>query len=451
MSLREWLTWLKGFIRERYVQVVLSVLFIFIFPDYTAPAFAILALILAFLETRKKGKHLFASGLSGKYLWFFIAFIAVSIIYSVNRRSSVLTLLMWLSMFTAYIAIVSVINTPERFKRMMQLITLGMGFMGAVACVQFLLCYVFKADWGYLHFWTPLDNLVMKFFPLNSYTSDLRASSTFMNPNIFAEVMVCLVPMSFYAIGKAEHQGTRNLFILCAFIGVVGTALSFSRASYFCFLILLILVMVFLLPRFSRHDAILLIAVVAVGLLFLFLTPNIFINRIKTISTGDDSIMDRINEWKAALTFIKASPIFGYGAGNGVTQQLMSSVGMNFMHAHNLYIELLIEGGLVGFISFFIPVAMCAKNQFVTMLKEKKNRLLGFCVTSSLLMILLFGITDYPLLTPKLVGLFVLLFAISDSSVYLFDDDFHGAKHGYYSRRITKKLQNKNSSKTNNH
>lgn len=421
MTIREWFTWLGEFLRERYVWVVLLVLFVFIFPDYTAPVFSIAAFILAAIDAKKSGRKVFNIGVSGKFIWVFVGFIALSLIYSINKQSTLLTLLMWVGMATSYLAITTVITTDERFRRMMQLIALAMGFMGGIACVQYILVSKFGCSWDLLHFWTPLDNIISQYITLNSYMSDLRASSTFMNPNIFAEVMIVLVPLSIYAIAKAEHKGTRNLFIVCVFIGVLGTAFSFCRVSYLCYFVLLVLSLVFLLPRLDRNDAFLLISIVLIGLIVLLMTPNIFLGRLTSISTGDDSASSRFNEWKYALDFIKMNPILGAGAGNGVTEDLMESVGLWYVHAHNLYLELLIEGGVVGLVSFFVPVVMVFKNQFLIMLKEKKNRVLGFCVLSALLMILLCGITDYPLLTPKLVGLFYILFAISDTSLVLWD------------------------------
>lgn len=424
MSLREWLSWLKGFLRERYVWVVLLVLFVFLGPEYGAPFFSIAAFILAIIDAKKSGRKIFNIGPSGKFIWIYVAFVAVSIIYSINKEASLLTLLMWVAMSTSYFALTSVIDTDDKFRNMMHLIGLAMGLMGGIACLQYILVSRYGVTWDFLVFWTPLDKIIPQIIPFVSYTGELRASSTFSNPNIFAEVMLVLVPLCFYAIAKAQHKGTRNLFIICVFVGVLGTAFSFCRVSYLCYFVLLFLALLFLLPRLDRNEAFLLVSIVIIGLVVLLMTPNVFLERISSIGSGDNSTNNRFIEWGHVLNFIKERPILGYGAGTNTTKMLLESVGItdgSSYHAHSLYLELLVEGGIVGLVSFFVPVVMVVKNQFHVMLKEKKNRILGFCVLSALLMILLYGLTDYPLLSPKLVALFFIIFAISDTSLVLWD------------------------------
>ncbi|MBR6271015.1 MAG: O-antigen ligase family protein [Lachnospiraceae bacterium] len=420
MSLREWLDWLKVFLRERYVIVSLLVLGIFIFPDYTAPGFAMAALVAAAGEKKKTGRKIFSLAVSGKFLLIFIADLAVTIIYSMSRVSSLLTVLMWLSMFSIYYALRAVITDSERFRRLMQLLTLCVGLLGLISCLQYIACAVLDMDYKYLHFWWFLDDAVSHFFPLRSFTDDMRSASTFMNPNIFAEVMVCLLPLCYYAVGKARHDGTKNLFVICILIGTLGTAFSFSRASYFCMFCLLVLTVIFIVKRMTKHQARLFISVVVIAGLLVLFTPNIFMDRIMKLHTGDASVKDHILEWKSAFRAISHRLIMGYGVGSAVSKQVMSSYGLQVLHSHNLYLELLLEGGIPALLTFAAPTVICLKNQICEMYKKRKNNLLGFCMFSAVFMFLIFGLSDYPLLTPGLIGSFILLMTLSDISMDLF-------------------------------
>lgn len=419
MSLREWISWLKDFIRERYVIVSLLVLCVFIFPDYLSPVFAIASLIAAAGEVRGK-KPFFSVRGSGLLLLLFIADIALTVIYSISRISSLLTALLWLGMFSIYFALRAVITDSERFRRFMQLLTLCVGLLGLIACFQYLACEVFGADKKLLHFWCFLDEAVSKIYPLRSYQDDIRVASTFMNPNIFAEVMVALLPLCYYAVGKAKHAGTKNLFIICIIVGTIGTAFSFSRTGYFCIFVLMILTLIFITKRLSRHQSILLVTLFIISILLVFFTPNLFMDRIMRLHYGDASLQYHLLEWKNALEAISHRFLYGYGAGAGVSQAVMHSHGLDVLHSHNLILELLLEGGIPMLALYCAVVVKTLNNQIVYMYRWRKNNLLGFCLFSAIIMLMIFGFTDYPLLTPGLIGSFILIITLSDISMDLF-------------------------------
>ena len=80
----------------------------------------------------------------------------------------------------------------------------------------------------------------------------------------------------------------------------------------------------------------------------------------------------RLLIWPIAIDLIKAKPIFGYGF--GVEEKVITTSGIFFpgqlviqkkfgYYAHNSYLGMLIQLGIVGFTIFFIPL-------FVLLVKE---------------------------------------------------------------------------------
>jgi len=104
-------------------------------------------------------------------------------------------------------------------------------------------------------------------------------------------------------------------------------------------------------------------AVFSVGLIWIV---SFIIERIA------NGISLRVDMWKLAVTLIKTKPIFGIGLysygrfANGLTSLSTSQIQA---HSHNIFINILVEQGVVGLIGFLIVTAVIIK----IYVKEFKN------------------------------------------------------------------------------
>ncbi|MBN8901110.1 MAG: O-antigen ligase family protein, partial [Rhodospirillales bacterium] len=81
-----------------------------------------------------------------------------------------------------------------------------------------------------------------------------------------------------------------------------------------------------------------------------------------------DAVIDRLTIWRTAFAVWSDNPIFGVGLGNfrdhAMERQidLLVPLGYESFHAHNTYIELLVDTGLVGLLSYlgFLGVMLSA-------------------------------------------------------------------------------------------
>lgn len=416
----------KALSKERYMHVVFCALGTFLLPEYLAVICAIVAAVLAHKEAKETNCRLHTFGETGRRSVFFVGGLLLTLTFTSTFLFSAGTVAMWLVMSMMYLSLMAVITDKERLCRLFQALTLCLGLLGAIACIQYFGCRYFHWGKEMLQLWNFLDAPLFRLLPVQEFhliTSSTRAAATYSNPNIFAEAMIFLLPLSAYSIRSARHTSSRVLFSCCLALGVLGIGFSFSRAAYFCILGLLFLFIIYLVPRVHRPWGVVIFFGAAALVALVALTPNVFSDRMQTLNNGDESISERTQLWAAALDAITERPIFGYGAGVQTSTNIMTEAGLPTVpHAHSLYLQLLIEGGAVLLMLFFLPLFNIIYTQWDTLFRKNHQPLLGYSVMSSLLGLLAFGLADYPLMCPKLVVLWWILFALSDLSGAFYAD-----------------------------
>ncbi len=104
-------------------------------------------------------------------------------------------------------------------------------------------------------------------------------------------------------------------------------------------------------------------------------------NRLETLTRlqGDDSLNERFRYFEAGISSIIKNPIFGIGVGNWEVESIKYD-NMNMVsyvvpyHAHNDYIEIFAETGLIGFISYFGAIFIVLFSLFKSSLFIKNNQ-----------------------------------------------------------------------------
>ncbi len=178
-----------------------------------------------------------------------------------------------------------------------------------------------------------------------------RVYSTFSNPNNYAEILVLFMPFFvplFMAMKKREEKwGVVLSFVIC----LTALAMTYSRSCWVGFALSAVLFVLL----FDKRLIIPAIVLVVISIPFL---PKTIINRIFTIgSMKDSSNSYRTYIWTSCLQIIKNFGLTGLGIGpasfKAVYPDYAASVAITAPHSHMLYMELVIETGLLGFLSFF--------------------------------------------------------------------------------------------------
>ena len=167
------------------------------------------------------------------------------------------------------------------------------------------------------------------------------------------------------AIGLAAAARTRRSYWLAVAAASLLTALSFwsgTRGSLFAVLAAFAAGLV-LLPalRTMRMAGAMVVSTAAGALLSLVHSaphPYYGLLRISqsAAATGADEIATgRLGMWRAALEAVRERPLFGYGESQfGVAVPGWSQ----FNHPHNVFVQILVQWGIVGFLCYFALAAL---------------------------------------------------------------------------------------------
>ena len=173
------------------------------------------------------------------------------------------------------------------------------------------------------------------------------------DPNALANTLGSTLGMYFLLVGSETSLGRRLLAALGSGILLWTLMLTGSRGG----VLAVLAVLVFLWWR-SRHR----VLGAVVGLLFIASVFSILPDQYKaryssmTHSELDASSQGRITAWKKGVRMFVDHPLFGVGIGNfGNANAIAYSSGRHrsYLKAHNLYVQVFAETGLVGAVAFF--------------------------------------------------------------------------------------------------
>ncbi len=202
----------------------------------------------------------------------------------------------------------------------------------------------------------------------------MRAYGTFEQPNPFAGYLGLIAPLA-WALGvsllsKPPHSKLAWLGLIGFGATAAAIGMSWSRGAWIAFGAALVVVNLFR----SRRGALLLAALVAVfaliGLLGYFdLLPRSVVQRmtgfipfaavrdVRAVQVSDENyaILERLAHWQAALDMWRDHPWLGVGLGNYeavYAQYALPKWNLPLGHAHNYYLNIAAETGLIGLLSY---------------------------------------------------------------------------------------------------
>jgi O-antigen ligase/tetratricopeptide (TPR) repeat protein len=244
--------------------------------------------------------------------------------------------LRFLSFFIFYFLIVEEIKDERRETWLIEILVLTAILVSAYGIIQYLGFPIFK--------WVPREKRVMSFLG---------------NPNFFATYLVAIIPL----LLVLSLQWTRRrkfiagISLLSALACLVFTG---TRSAWIGFVFSLIFLSV-LAKRakavaFSLRKAIIPLAVLAGIVLLLILHHHMISSRISEIGAPHGAVSQRWHIWKVTWNMIKSSPIIGSGLGTFpiiFPRFRYPNYGLdipygNLQHAHNEYLEIWSEMGLIG-------------------------------------------------------------------------------------------------------
>ena len=241
-----------------------------------------------------------------------------------------------------------------------------------------------------------------------------RVYSYFDNPNTFAQVLILLLPLVLALILCSKRWVSKAVASGVFVVGVAALAMTYSRASWVGFACGMV-VMVFLWkPKLIPAFAVL--CCVAVPFL-----PDTIWNRILTIGNfSDSSTSSRVPLYEAAIEVIKKDPISGAGLGTAATQAYIKEYNLYhgeapFVHAHNFYMQVWIEAGILGVVGFVGTMLWNIKRAAHTVRHcgDSAARTITCAAASALCGAMVCGLADYFWNYPRVMVIFWFVFAMA--------------------------------------
>ncbi len=251
------------------------------------------------------------------------------------------------------------LRTPEALKRsvwVVILVTLALSLLGIYQLVT----------GNYLQDFFGLAMVKMDSF---SGSATPRLGGPINAPNMWGQTVVSVIALVIFRI--IHERGMVKLFAALV-LGVLlyVTLNTYSRGAYLALAVVLLLIFFVFEDKFSPMVV---IAVIGLMILVIPLIPANYTERFKSLLAltssdensiyQDESLRGRSSELLTGLSMFKSSPLLGIGALNYKPnyQKFSQNIGIELRaeprDPHSLYVQLLAENGLLGFLAFIGVIA----------------------------------------------------------------------------------------------
>ncbi|MPM15185.1 hypothetical protein SDC9_61551 [bioreactor metagenome] len=318
---------------------------------------------------------------------------------------------------TCMLCVITTVSTIEREDQLMRLVAfavLGLLAVSAAGIVQGIIGVAVNPSY--------VDLTVNEGMPGRIY-------AMFENPNAFAEVLAMLIPLAAALMLASKGWWGRILGFVSCLLGLVSILMTYGRASWIGLAVSAV-VFVFLWNRK------LLPVMILVGLAAIPVLPSSVFNRILTIfNTKDTSTSSRFPLYSAALRLLAARPLIGAGLGTDAVRQAVKDLNFYhgvapFVHAHDVYLQVWAESGLLGIFSFVGAMGWSIKNAAKAAASDscpKQVRLIAIGGASALFGLLVCGIADYMWNYPRVMVIFWFVVGVTLSAIRLAKKSVHSA------------------------
>lgn len=294
--------------------------------------------------------------------------------------------------------------------------------------IVFLVCIS-----AFLQSWQELCHFIIipKHASIMSLLGNMKGNTG--NINILAASLTIKVP--FLLLGITYFSGFKKWFLVIALFCVISVIfLTGARTPLINLAIIFLVYIVYLLRENSFQKSgfaksLLLIVPVLFSILFVStvfekskdtLRYVSLENRIKRINNEDASAQARLTFWGNVSQISKKNPVLGIGLGNYLVEsipyeQLTSNDFTASLHAHNDFLEICAETGIVNsliYLSLFIFLFVVNLKRII----KSNNKETEIIALLTLLLIIVYGIDsffNFPMYRPTMQIFFALLLALT--------------------------------------
>ena len=378
--------------------------------NFYALLFMFLLLLVFFAGSMARPDYRLEFATLGPYFIFFMGFVLYGffcslgtdftngIFQGLKNSLSLRFLIFYAIAFLITIMVVSTIRSTKQLHIMLTIVLIGLVIASLYGCYQ---------GWHGVEV-----NPSQQDMALNPGMPG-RVYSFFDNPNAFGEILVMLIRIMLALILNAKTWTGRILMSIATVICLIAIGLTYFRTGWVA---LAMAVVIFLAMMNWR----LLPVFFLLGLAALPLLPESIINRILTIGNFEDSSLQyRFSIYEETIYLIRDYGIRGVGLGTDVMTQAFHQYPPMFdgnfpIHTHNNYLQIWVELGLGGAITFIAMVIyqikIGVKSFYSSTDRDAKNILAAG--VSSLCAISVISMMEYVWFYPRVMFIYFFLFGV---------------------------------------
>ena len=332
-----------------------------------------------------------------RYIWLYAAIYLAGTLFSVTLRGSLLGGVLTVVFFLFALVLENAVTT----RRQLDVLLVCMVLAGTAVAAYGICQYLF--GWGYQSdAWVDSEMFGDITF---------RVTATLENPNMLGQYLILAIPLGGAGLLASRSWEGRVFYLCCCGIMCVCMLLTSSRGAWLGLVCAGLVFVVLVQPRL-----LLLTPVAAVALYFIL--PDAVIARFASIGDlGDSSSSYRLSIWLGTLGMLKDYWLCGIGPGTEAFNLVYPAYGYSTataQHAHNLFLQLVCDAGIVALIIFLALVIHYARDLCAAFCrsKERGERMYHAAFLAGVGGFLAQGMTDYSFYNYRVLLLFAVYLAL---------------------------------------
>ena len=267
--------------------------------------------------------------------------------------------------------------------------------------------------------------------PSSSYT-DLalnagmpgRVYSLYDNPNALGAFFLLTLPVIAALVLASPRKGRRAVAAVAGVLGFICLLMTYSRSSWVALMVAGVLYL--LLWKRSALPYSMLVAVALLPLL-----PDVILNRLATIvNPNDTSASSRTALFSAGWRVFQDAPLTGVGLGEDAVRAVVNNnyyfrEKMQFIHAHNMLLQIGAEMGILGVIPY-VGAIFGTLRETMQAVRETDCKLAKHVAiggSSALVGSFVYGFADYLWTYPRVMFLFWFVFGLTLAAIRICRDN----------------------------
>ncbi len=292
----------------------------------------------------------------------FASVLVLSALTSFAVKSSIMAVLVYIAFILGYFLLTNTIKTKKQMYGLLSMVLLAGLFVAAYGVYQHIFGFAEGSTWIDQDMFSDIQT---------------RVVSTFENPNVLGEYLLLLIPVGLAFIWAAPKNYNRLIHLVITGLLALCMIYTYSRGCWIGLLVAFFLFFVFYDRRFIW------VGVIALLLSPMFL-PQTIIDRFASVGdTTDTSTSYRVYIWMGTFQMLKDYWLCGIGVGTDAFNMVYPFYSFSSIvapHSHNLYLQILVENGVLGIAAFLGILVVFYKTVIVSVLRTKDRLFNGMAI-----------------------------------------------------------------------